>query len=60
MRKGTISVILSDCLIIGVLLGCGVKETYIPDSTAADELVDDALFLETMLDTEISYRTNED
>lgn len=41
MRKRTISVILSNCLIIGVLLGCGVKETYIPDSTAADELVDD-------------------
>lgn len=41
MRKRTISVILSNCLIIGVLLGCGAKETYTPDSTAADELADD-------------------
>ena len=48
MSNKIIGVILGNCLIIGILLGCGAKERYHPNSTAAstqevvtDEPVDD-------------------
>ena len=53
MRKKIIGIILSNCLIIGALLGCGAKEGYIPDSATASESLEE-------LETEIDFVGNSD
>ena len=41
MRKKIIGIILGNCLIMGILLGCGVKEGDSPDLVSASESLEE-------------------